>query len=300
MQQLLQSIGATLYPLTTADDAADLMEAAARVPIATPRRSVRIVQFLSSSLRMARATAYEIAEFFTRSEQEGPRRFEEVASLIPPGDGQILVTDRTTCIVCDGPLEEATGHHGRVYSASPKLFSQDGVVSSTLLWLRCSKCKCQHYLSYAVGGDLLPEGTARVYPGWAEAKYTHVTDETVFETRTLLRYRNQCLHSHTSFLAFARENEFLSIHSSPAVKAKAWAIRLAHVWRALDHAGRSERSERSFGNSHLEDSKNGRSERSFGNAPLEDSKNGRSERSERIGNSHLEDSKTVVDATRTN
>ena len=53
MQQLLQSIGATLYPLTTADDAADLMEAAARVPIATPRRSVRIVQFLSSSLRMA-------------------------------------------------------------------------------------------------------------------------------------------------------------------------------------------------------------------------------------------------------
>ena len=188
MQQVLQSIGATLYPLTTANDAADLMEAAARVPIATPRRSMRIVQFLSSSLHNARATAYELAEFFSRSEQEGPLRFEEVAALIPPGDGQILVTDRTTCIVCDGPLEEATNDHGKHYSASPKLFTQDGVVSSTLLWLRCSKCKCKHYLSYAVGGDLLPEGTARVYPGWAAAKYTHVTDETVFETRTLLRW----------------------------------------------------------------------------------------------------------------
>ena len=61
-----------------------------------------------------------------------------------------------------------------------------------------------------------------------------MTDETVFETRTLLRYRDQCLHSHTSFLAFAREYESLSIHSSPAVKARTWAIRLAHVWRAFE------------------------------------------------------------------
>ena len=184
MQQLLQSIGATLYPLQNADDAADLMEAAARVPVAIPRRPERIHQFLTSSVGLVRANVYEIAQFFSRSEGNSPRnlpRFEEVASLIPPGDGQFLVTDRTACIVCDRPLEEASGCHGRLYHASPKLFTQDGVVSSTLVWLRCSKCASKHYYSYAVGGELLPPGTAQVYPGWAESKYTHVTDESVFE-----------------------------------------------------------------------------------------------------------------------
>ena len=112
-------------------------------------------------------------------------------------------------------------------------FTQDGVVSSTLLWLRCSKCNARHYYSYAVGGDVLPTGTTQVYPGWADAKYTHVTDESVFETRTLKRYREQCLHSDTSFFAFSKEYASLSIYPT-AVEPKTWAKRLAHSWRAFE------------------------------------------------------------------
>ena len=201
MLDTLQTIGATFYPLRDADDAACLMEAAARAPAATPRRAERIVEFLASSLQMVTATSCQVMQFFSKVHGHG--RFDAVVSSIPDSDGQIIVTDRT-CIVCGEALEEAVNDRGKSFGASPSLFTQDGVVHSTLIWLRCSRCKAHHYYSYAVGGDRLPPGTAQIYPDWFDAKYTHVTEHSVFETRTLKRYRQQCLHSHTGVLSSLR------------------------------------------------------------------------------------------------
>ena len=236
MSQLLQSIGAAFYPLRRADDVADLMEAAARVPASTPRRAARIVEYLASKfshVTSPTSTAYEVSALLLDSKTHGNGRFEQVVSTIPIGDKQVIVTDRTTCIVCEGELVEAVNEHGRLFRASPSLFTQDGVVRSSLFWLRCVECKARHYYSYAVGGDHLPPGTAQVYPNWKEARYVHVTDETVFERRTLERFRQQCLHSHTSFRAFATEYTALSTHSGLA-NPQIWAKLLAHAWRAFE------------------------------------------------------------------
>ena len=115
-------------------------------------------------------------------------RFEAVADSIPPGDGQVIVTERTTCVVCSkGVLAMPAGHHGRQHFAKPHLFSQDGPVAGcTLLGKKCSLCAAKHYYSYAVGGELLPEGVAQLYPDWSEARFCHVTEHNVFETKLLL------------------------------------------------------------------------------------------------------------------
>ena len=124
MSQLLQSIGFVFYPLRDADDAANLIDAAARVPVATPRRATRMIDYMVNRCVTLTATAYEVASFLSRSREEGSGRFEAVASTIPPGEGQIIVTDRTTCIVCESPLEEPVYEHGKQPCASPTLFTQ--------------------------------------------------------------------------------------------------------------------------------------------------------------------------------
>ena len=120
MLDTLQTIGATFYPLRDADDAACLMEAAARAPAATPRRAERIVEFLASSLQMVTATSCQVMQFFSKVHGHG--LFDAVVSSIPDSDGQIIVTDRT-CIVCGEALEEAVNDHGKSFGASPSLFT---------------------------------------------------------------------------------------------------------------------------------------------------------------------------------
>ena len=236
MSAVLQSIGLAFSPLRDADDAACLMEAAARVPEQTPHRTRRIIAYMAEKLKSITATPFQVAQFFSRMTErpEQGERFEAVVSSLPPGDDQFIVTHRTCCVVCSASLEEATNTHGKAHGSRPQLFSQDGPLSScSMLWLRCTKCKAHHYYSYAVGGDLLPDGIVQVYPDWLNARYTHITEHIVFETKVLLRYRQQCLHSHTSFLAFSKEYSALA-GDRPLQSPLHWSKRLAHVWRAFE------------------------------------------------------------------
>ena len=72
-------------------------------------------------------------------------RSNEVVSRLPPADGQLIVTERTACVVCGGELMQAVGNNGRELTAKPEVFTQDGVVHNcTLLWLRCACCEARH------------------------------------------------------------------------------------------------------------------------------------------------------------
>ena len=82
--------------LRDAADEADLMEAAARVPVWAPNRAERIVAFLYSKARSIAAvgiSAFQVAEVLRFRERPGAaERFEAVAASIPPGDGQLIVS----------------------------------------------------------------------------------------------------------------------------------------------------------------------------------------------------------------
>lgn len=199
---LLQKIGAAFFPLQDMDDAACLMEAAARVPPEAPDRHTRHWNYMTSKATTVVENAFQISALLGKLPSLVRRgsRFTAVVAQIPPGHGQVIVTSRTVCVVCEGPLEpaDAQAHHGKGYCASPDLYTQDGVVDCTLLWHRCKTCGARHYYSYATGGELLRKDESLVYPDWANAKYTHITEHLVWETRLLLRYREQCLHSHSA------------------------------------------------------------------------------------------------------
>jgi hypothetical protein len=170
----LQAIGVAFHPLRNIDDVADLLEAAARVPAATPRRYERIAGWLSMMHRGCIATAFQIGRLLSRLalDSAGPdagvvRPFEALVARIPPSDGQVVVTARTKCVVCCGDLLEAMNDHDKLLCSHPQLFTRDGAMADcTLLWKRCGKCKAHHYYSYAVGGEALPDGKVQVYPGW--------------------------------------------------------------------------------------------------------------------------------------
>ena len=161
MDVLLQAYGGRIYPLRDASDVADLLEAAARVPAWTPDRAKRMVDYLSTNMRSIVGVGisfFQVDSVLSHATRLGTaERFEEVAASIPPGNGQVIVTHRNTCVVCSkGVLEVQTNAHGKEYGASPQLFTQDGPVQSCrLLWKACSHCKAKHYYSYAVGGDLV-------------------------------------------------------------------------------------------------------------------------------------------------
>ena len=150
-----------------------------------------------------------------------------------------LVTDRTMCIVCStGVLMMPQGHHGKEYSASPQLFSQDGPVKScTLLWKQCTQCQAKHYFSYAVGGHLLPEGDMLPFSGWSDMRYCHISEHMVYETKLLKRYREQCLHSHSSTDAFSKEYDALARANGKQGLPHgvgAWAHGFRVIWRAFE------------------------------------------------------------------
>ena len=237
----LLSIGAAFYPLRNVDDVADLLEAAARVPPSTPRRNERIAGWLSTMHRGWGVVTFQIGRMLSslglNTASPDPCAFEALAARIPPSDGQVVVTARTKCVCCGGDLEEAIAisGHGKLFSASPQLFTRDGAMADcTLLWKRCGQCAARHYYSYAVGGDALPDGQVQVYPDWDGLFYTHVTEHIVFETQLLKQYRQQCLHSHTSCDAFAKEYFALVKCKHGLTNPKAWSRMLGKVWRSFE------------------------------------------------------------------
>ena len=98
MSQVLHSIGAAFYPLRRADDVAELMKAAARVPASTPLilrdaplASRRIPGIHVFSRYLHRSTAYEVSALLLDSKTHAPNgRLQQVVSTIPIGDMQVI------------------------------------------------------------------------------------------------------------------------------------------------------------------------------------------------------------------
>ena len=170
---MLQSVGFYFSPLRDADDVASLMEAGSLIPPSTPSRAERIVTYLKTKVRSLVVNETEVVELFDRMHagSGGGERFEAVMVRLPPSEGQVIVTDRTACVICNGALLPAVANRGKKFEASPTLFSHNGAVGGcTMLWLKCAVCEARHYYSYAVGGNLLPEGCAHVYPDWKDLR----------------------------------------------------------------------------------------------------------------------------------
>ena len=66
MSAVLQSIGLAFSPLRDADDAACLMEAAARVPEQTPHRTRRIIVYMAEKLKSSWGSPCPTAAMPTR------------------------------------------------------------------------------------------------------------------------------------------------------------------------------------------------------------------------------------------
>ena len=124
--------------------------------------------------------------------------------LLPPRAGMTLLTDRTTCIVCEKLLDVVS----RKDSASIQvpLFSQSGVISSVHLCKKmCRGCSAVHFPSYATGGTQLAAGEQRPYEGCTDARYFAITKSCVWETSLLVDFEAQALNSHTGFATFMAE-----------------------------------------------------------------------------------------------
>ena len=84
---LLQKIGAAFFPLQDMDDAACLMEAAARVPPEAPDRHSRIWYYITSKATTVAANAFQIGVLLGKLPSLVRRgsRFTAVVAQIPPG-----------------------------------------------------------------------------------------------------------------------------------------------------------------------------------------------------------------------
>jgi len=172
-----------VVPLRDAADEADLMEAAARVPVCTPNRAERIVAFLCSKARSIAAvgiSAFQVSEVLRFRERPGAaERFEAVAASIPPGDGQVIVTERTTCVVCSkGVLVMPAGSKGKDLGASPQLFTQDGPVESCRLLAQAARTRVQVWVAAQA---------AQAIQGFpVRSRLTLVRGSSIFTVQTLI------------------------------------------------------------------------------------------------------------------
>ena len=186
MSDRLRATGYLFYPLRDMDDGADLMEAASLVPPAAPRRADRIIEILYLAGRSIVLNSFQLLHLITGVRDGDSNigvRFEALVSRIPPRDKQLIVTARTECIVCDGKLEEPYNDKGKRYFSNPQLFTRDGKqFGCELQWLRCKHCKARHYFSYAIGGDLLPEGEMQV----RTQRLEHALETQTLETQSLV------------------------------------------------------------------------------------------------------------------
>ena len=205
---MLQSIGFYFSPLRDADDVASLMEAGSLIPPSTPSRAERIVTYLKTKVRSLVVNETEVMELFDRMHagSGGGERFEAVMTRLPPSEGQVIVTDRTVCVIhlqrsfAAGCRQPATGAR----SSRPRQPSSH----ITALWAAARCCGCNaRSVRRATTTRTRSVATCclRAVPRSAS------TEHTVFESCVLFGYRQQCLHSHTSYKAFAKEYATLSV-----------------------------------------------------------------------------------------
>ena len=137
-RSMLQSVGFYFSPLRDADDVASLMEAGSLIQ----SRAERIVTYLKTKVRSLVVNETEVMELFDRMHagSGGGERFEAVMTRLPPSEGQVIVTDRTACVIhlqrsfAAGCRQPATGAR----SSRPRQPSSH----ITALWAAARCCGC--------------------------------------------------------------------------------------------------------------------------------------------------------------
>ena len=218
-----QAAGQALHPFRSFEELASVIEAMAVFPVGTPKRAQRVCDWLGKRSDVGAFTM-----------DAALKRLDVSASVIieqlPPSAGNVLVTDRETCVVtkCGGNLVQSRDQlRAQPRGVSrPTIYTDRGVLSGELFWKRCERCDARHYLSYAVSGYHIPSGQLLPYPGWESAEWTHVTEHEVWQTTLLKRYRQQLLHSHTAADAYMREYAGLHETQLPVAQRK----HLSHLW----------------------------------------------------------------------
>ena len=103
LESLWSAAGAAMYPLSHLNDAALFFIGAAAIAVGTPDRACRVARALGARLQPYLETLLHRAD-------TSPRIVELLSSL-PARDGMSLITERTTCVVCNEPPED--GRDGR-------------------------------------------------------------------------------------------------------------------------------------------------------------------------------------------
>lgn len=204
--EAFQSAGAAIAPLRSIDEIAAFFLATASVSRGVLNRAQHVAARCSERLLAAVPMVNNLLE----SVGAMPH-VEKLLAVLPPSDGTMLMTDRSTCVVCgDGELlpmlrfERSLEH----YSYQLPLYTPTGVRKVELCVKQCAVCKAKHGLSYAWGGTLLGSGEQMPFEGATDARYFHATTSAMWETSLLRDYEAQALNSHSGFLTFMNEYRF--------------------------------------------------------------------------------------------
>jgi len=175
IQTLFTSIGRSMFPLASVDDAAALLEAAAAVPQHVPRRGMHLCNMLNrfGSALASRAHFGIEAIASTLAAQPAAAR---VMHNLPAAEGLILLTQRDQCIVDAGWVQRRPCHRKPLCVTADDTadfvhydWSRSGPAASKAV----RSCAALHFFSYAAGGDLLELGSIQPYPECMGERYIH-------------------------------------------------------------------------------------------------------------------------------
>jgi len=175
IQTLFTSIGRSMFPLASVDDAAALLEAAAAVPQHVPRRGMHLCNMLNrfGSALASRAHFGIEAIASTLAAQPAAAR---VMHNLPAAEGLILLTQRYQCIVDAGWVQRRPCHRKPLCVTADDTadfvhydWSRSGPAASKAV----RSCAALHFFSYAAGGDLLELGSIQPYPECMGERYIH-------------------------------------------------------------------------------------------------------------------------------
>ena len=233
-QEKVREIGEKLYPVSSLDDAAALLEAAAAVPSHIPGRARRVLERLKCCVpkpRLGEGCELDLEPLLeTLSSQPAATR---VVSSLPPAEGMVLLTTRTVCVCCNGDLKLAFNKGKDPLSTSPAVYTKaSGPLKGKLLYKQCTVCTAKHYYSYATEGARLEAGAIQMYPECLDAPYIHFTPQTVWGVELLDSYSRALLHHHASARSF--ERAYADEHNVPRQLPGSWRERLMHAWYALE------------------------------------------------------------------
>ena len=225
-------LGMQLHPLRSLDELAVVLETQLVFPEGTPRRARRVLEELR--LRGVNlSTEFELTQLVERLEASDGWAAALGKLRVPSERRVVLVPPVTRCVVpgCQGG-RLVHARYGR--STCPHVFSIDGQLQAELCGRICVDCHAVHCMSFASGGNLLPQSKQLFYEDAASLRWFQSTHGTVFEKRLLDQLNVQMLHSHSGWETFA--HEYAMLHGAVTdhfrkVLAHAWL-----EWSLLDWA----------------------------------------------------------------